>query len=177
MHVGDSFVEAYFSQRLKPRFRAAGARYFADATKSTYTTTWANDPKFDAWLATHPSLVIVTLGANEVEMPEPSLHARAVEQIARKIHKAGAACVWVTPPLWRPETGFMQVIHDHCAPCLFFDSDAVVGSLGPEEREGDRIHPTARGGSRWAAAFWSWLADHRDPGGPAWSLRPFEPVL
>jgi lysophospholipase L1-like esterase len=175
VHVGDSFVKAYFSQRLKPRFRAAGARYFAEATKSTYTTTWADDPKLDTWLAAHPSLVVVTLGANEVLMPDPKLHAGAVRQIARKIHAAGAACVWVTPPLWRPDTGFMQVIHDHCAPCLFFDSDAVLGGLGPDEREGDRIHPNARGGARWAAAFWTWLADHRDPTGPAWSLLQGEP--
>ena len=175
VHVGDSFVKAYFSQRLKPRFRAAGARYIAEAGKSTYTTTWANDPKLDAWLASRPSLVVVTLGANEVLMPEPNLHAGAVRQIARKIHNAGAACVWVAPPLWRQDTGFMQVIHDHCAPCLFFDSDAVLGGLGPDEREGDRIHPNARGGARWAAAFWSWLSDHRDPMGPAWSLLQGEP--
>jgi lysophospholipase L1-like esterase len=175
VHVGDSFAKAYFSQRLKPRFRAEGARYFVDATKSTYTTTWAGDPKLDAWLASHPSLVVVTLGANEILMPDPALHAGAVKQIARKIHDAGAACVWVTPPLWRQDTGFMQVIHDQCAPCLFFDSDAVLGGLGPDEREDDRIHPNARGGARWAAAFWSWLDDHRDPTGPAWSLLRGEP--
>jgi lysophospholipase L1-like esterase len=170
VHIGDSFAKAYFSQRLKPRFRAEGARYFVESERSTYTTTWASDPKLDAWLGSHPSLVIVTLGANEVLMPDPSLHAGAVRQIARKIHSAGAACVWVTPPLWRRDTGFMQVIHDHCAPCLFFDSDAIVGALGPDEREDDRIHPNAQGGARWAAAFWSWLADHRDPAGAAWSL-------
>jgi hypothetical protein len=175
VHVGDSFAKAYFSQRLKPRFRAEGAQYYVESTKSTYTTTWANDPKLDAWLGSRPSLVVVTLGANEVLMPDPSLHAGAVRQIARKIHAAGAACIWVTPPLWRPDTGFMQVIHDHCAPCLFFDSDAVLGGLGPGEREDDRIHPNERGGARWAAAFWSWLADHRDPAGPAWSLLRGEP--
>jgi lysophospholipase L1-like esterase len=176
VHVGDSFVKAYFSQRLKPRFKAAGARYFAESTRSTYTPDWATEPKLEGYLAGRPSLVVVTLGANEVLMPDPKLHARAIRQIARKIHASGASCVWVTPPLWREDTGLMQVIHDHCAPCLFFESDALLGGgLGPGERENDGIHPNAVGGSRWAAAFWTWLAEHRDPHGGPWSLLRGEP--
>ena len=174
LHIGDSFVHASFQQNLGPRFRATGAGYVVDATTATYTTTWAQDDDLDKWLAKRPSLVVVTLGANEVEMPVPAEHAPAIEHLAHKIAEAGSACVWTTPPMWKKDTGILQVIHDHAAPCLFFDSDAVLGGLSSDERQRDRIHPNERGGARWADAFWSWLGEHRDASRPAWALVPFE---
>jgi hypothetical protein len=174
LHVGDSFVHAFLWQNLRPRFLAQGTQYVVQATTATYTTTWAASPVLDEWLSRRPALVLVTLGANEVEMPDPNLHAKAIEGIARKIASAGAACVWITPPMWKEESGILGVIREHCAPCLYFDSDAVLGGLSADERQKDRIHPNARGGGRWARAFWDWLADHRDPTRGQWALEPFE---
>jgi hypothetical protein len=174
LHIGDSFVHASFWQNLRPRFKGVGDQYVVEATTATYTTTWATDAKLDRLLWGRPALVLVTLGANEVDMPEPTEHARAVEAIAKKIAASGAQCVWITPPMWKAETGILQVIHDHCAPCLFFDSDAVLGGLTPDERKGDRIHPNERGGLRWANAFWTWLTEHNDPSKESWALVPFE---
>jgi hypothetical protein len=174
LHIGDSFVDASFQQNLRPRFRQAGTAYVSTGVTATYTTTWAGDPELDNWLARRPSMVVVTLGANEVDMPIPEQHAKAIAAIVRKIVATGASCVWTAPPLWKPDTGILQVIHDHCAPCLFFDSDAVMGGLSPNERKADRIHPNARGGARWAEAFWTWLQAHRDASGRPWALAPFE---
>jgi hypothetical protein len=174
LHIGDSFAHSYFQQNLGPRVRASGAGYVVDAATATYTTTWAFDPKLRGWLSRRPALVVVTLGANEFDMPDPPEHAAAVERIAQAIAGAGASCVWTTPPAWKADTGILQVIHDHCAPCLFFDSDAVLGGLGPDERQPDRIHPNRSGGARWARVFWEWLNDHRDASRPGWSLVPFE---
>jgi hypothetical protein len=174
LHVGDSFVDAWFRQNLGPRFREAGTTYVASGVTATYTTTWASSAQLDAWLARRPALVIVTLGANEVDIPVPEQHARAVAAIARKIARAGAACVWTTPPTWRVDTGILQVIYEHAAPCLFFDSDAALGGLAPSERQGDRIHPNRKGGARWAEVFWEWLKAHRDPSRGPWALQPFE---
>jgi hypothetical protein len=174
LHVGDSFVDASFQQNLRPRFRTAGADYVSNGLTATYTTTWALDPQLDRWLSSRPALVIVTLGANEVDLSAPETHAKTIEHLVRKIAASGASCVWTAPPLWKRDTGIVKVIHDHCAPCLFFDSDAVLGGLLPSERQGDRIHPNARGGARWAEAFWMWLVDHRDLGRGPWALVPFE---
>jgi hypothetical protein len=175
LHIGDSFADASFQQNIAPHIRASGAAFTADARTSTYTTTWAYDAQLDEKLARKPSLVIVTLGANEVDIPYPSVHAAAVERIARRIHASGASCVWTTPPLWHGETGILEVIHDHCAPCVYFDSDAVLGGgLRPDERQRDGIHPNARGGARWAEAFWGWLTDHRDGSQAGWRVLPFE---
>jgi lysophospholipase L1-like esterase len=177
LHVGDSFVNASFAQSLAPLFRVVGARQVTLAKTSTYTTDWAQDPELDDWLARRPSLVLVTLGANEVDNVTPKLHAHAIRGLARKIG-AVAPCVWVAPPLWKADgPGWLQVLHDYCAPCLFFDSDAVLGGLSDEERRHDGIHPNERGGQRWAEAFWGWLDEHRDPSRgqrSAWALVPFE---
>lgn len=174
LHIGDSFVHASLQQNLGPKLRASGAGYVVDATTATYTTTWANDPELDKWLARRPSLVLVTLGANEVDMPTPSEHAGAIAQLVRKIAGAHASCVWITPPLWKKDSGILQVIHDHSSPCLFFDSDAVMGGLSDDERQRDHIHPNKRGGARWSEALWGWLVDHRDESRPGWTLLPFE---
>jgi hypothetical protein len=174
LHVGDSFVHAALQQTLRPLFEGTKTGYVVSATTATYTTTWAYGGELDKWLARSPALVLVTLGANEVEMPVPAEHAGAVEVIARKIVEAHAACVWITPPMWKKDTGILQVIHDHSAPCLFFDSDAVLGGLGADERQHDRIHPSDKGGARWANALWGWLLDHRDPESSGWALVPYE---
>jgi hypothetical protein len=174
LHVGDSFVHAHLWQTLRPRFLAEHTQYVVQATTSTYTTTWASSPELDEWLARRPALVLVTLGANEADMVVPEMHAKAVETIARKIAASGASCVWITPPMWKAENGILDVIHDHCAPCLYFDSDAVLGGLTSEERQDDHIHPNRRGGERWAKAFWQWLNEHRDPARGPWALDAFE---
>jgi lysophospholipase L1-like esterase len=173
LHIGDSFVQAGLQQSLGRHFHALGTIYVPDATKSTYTTTWASDAKLDDWLARRPALVLITLGANEVEMTIPALHGRAVEAISRQIARTGASCAWIAPTLWKKDTGILQVIHDHCAPCLFFDSDAVI-KLARDERQSDGIHPTRRGGGRWGDAAWAWLLDHRSPAAGSWALLPYE---
>jgi lysophospholipase L1-like esterase len=174
LHVGDSFTEAFFEQNLAPRFRAAGAPYVVEGVRSTSTYSWANDPTLDAQLAKRPSLVLVTLGANEFDIPSPTFRASSIEKIAHKIAAAGASCVWITPPMWTHETGILEVIYAHCSPCAYFDSDAVLGGgLAREEREPDRIHPNPRGGARWADAFWGWLVDHRGAA-RGWTVEPFE---
>jgi hypothetical protein len=174
LHVGDSFVHAALQQNLRPLFERSGTEYVVSAATATYTTTWAFDGELDKWLARRPSLVLVTLGANEVDMPAPAEHAHPVEQLVRKIAEASVSCVWITPPMWKKDSGILQVIHDHSAPCLFFDSDAVMGGLREDERQRDRIHPNERGGAKWTEALWGWLEDHRDPSRAGWALVPYE---
>lgn len=167
-------MDASFAQNLGPRFRDLGVRQVVLGKQATYTTSWAYDADLDKWLAREPSLVLVTLGANEVGNALPEQHAGAVRRLARRVG-AAAPCVWIAPPMWKRDgPGWLQVIHDHCAPCLFFDSDAVLGGLRPDERQRDRIHPNQRGGARWAEAFWEWLEDHRERSLGGWGLVAFE---
>ncbi|WP_437872835.1 SGNH/GDSL hydrolase family protein [Sorangium sp. So ce363] len=180
LHVGDSFAVAGFAQALRPRMQEHRVRYAVKAETSSYTVTWAS--RMELLVANYqPDLVIISLGANEVENVNPPAHAGAIRRIVKAI--GGRPCVWVSPPLWRKDTGIIDVIRTNSAPCRFFDSDALVP--GPLPRQKDKIHPNEVGGARWAEAFWSWLtAEHLpaggDQGGAAlargpWALRPSPP--
>ena len=168
MHIGDSFTEAYFEQNLRARFASVGAKYRVRAQTPSYTPVWAYggyDGGLDTLLYQHPALVLVTLGANEVDMKQPELHAKAVRELARKAGQWGQ-CVWITPPMWKKDTGFLDVIRDNCAPCAYFRSDDHVKDV---DRQRDGIHPNEAGGAKWAAAFWEWLEAHRVPA-KGWAL-------
>nr|AYM54538.1 hypothetical protein [Racemicystis crocea] len=180
LHVGDSFTNAGFSQALRPKMHALGVRYEVRAEDSSYTTSWAS--KLGKLVADiQPDLVIISLGANEVENTEPVTHAPAVRRIVRAI--GGRPCVWVSPPLWRKDTGITEVIRENSAPCRFFDSDAIVTQAIPRQR--DHIHPNKEGGAIWAEAFWAWLERERAPRSAAddaappsrpWALKPAPPA-
>jgi hypothetical protein len=181
LHVGDSFAVAGFAQALRPRMEALHVRYAVKAETSSFTVTWA--AKMEKVVANfQPDLVIINLGANEVANTDPPTHAPAVRRIIKAI--GGRPCVWVSPPLWRKDTGIIDVIRTNSAPCRFFDSDALVPGTIPRQK--DKIHPNDVGGARWAEAFWGWLqAEHlplaTEPSGETsrprspWSLRPSPP--
>jgi lysophospholipase L1-like esterase len=167
LHIGDSFTQSGFAQALKPRFKAIGAKYEVRAEQSSFTTTWSN--RLGRILTdTQPDLVIITLGANEVANVDPPAHAPAVRNIVRQI--GNRPCVWVSPPLWAKETGIIDVLREHSAPCRFFDSDALVKQ--PIPRRSDKIHPSAEGGAIWAEAFWAWLQAERAPLGAVPASEP-----
>jgi hypothetical protein len=179
LHIGDSFALAGFAQALKPRMKALGARYEVKSEQSSYTVSWA--PKMELLVAnTQPDLVIISLGANEIANINPPAHAPAIRRLVKSI--GGRPCVWVAPPLWRKDTGIIDVIRESSAPCRFFDTDAVV--TRPIPRQPDKIHPNDEGGAIWAEAFWRWLEEERAredeldaAGNPAkgrspWALRP-----
>lgn len=174
LHVGDSFAVAGFAQALRPRMQALGVRYEVRAETSSFTTSWSH--KMEKVVAdTQPDLVIINLGANEVSNTDPATHAPHVRRIVKAI--GGRPCVWVSPPLWRKDTGITEVIRENSAPCRFFDSDLLVKQ--PIPRQSDHIHPNAEGGAIWAEAFWAWLGAERAPTEDSkaspWLLKPAPP--
>ncbi len=166
VHVGDSFVQAGLAQALRVRLRELGARYSVLSRTSAYTTTFVHDDELGALLSPKPDLVLVTLGANEFESPAPSAHAPAIRALVKRI--GASPCVWVAPVSWKKDTGILDVVRANVAPCVYFDSDALVGDV-PRQR--DHIHPSAEGGARWADALFRWLIDHRKSGAK-WAIQP-----
>jgi len=143
---GDSMVDAGFAQRLQKLVEARGGTLVHDAWTSSSTTSWSKGERLDNLLVVHkPDVVIVALGANEVFLPSPEAVAPRVRSIVQKL--APRACLWVSPPLWKGETGIVGVERANSAPCGFYDSGSVV-----VERAKDGIHPTPKGGSDWADA-------------------------
>ena len=166
LQVGDSFAAA-LGIELGKRLRAAGVRTSLEYKTASYVPTWAFGPELPKLIANYnPDLVLVTLGANELEIPDPPQRVGAVKRLVKKI--GDRPCVWILPPLWKPDTGLMQVIKDNSAPCKVLDSTTLVKDL---PRGPDKIHPNEEGRQAWAEAVFQWLKKSRAPAGPKpWSM-------
>ena len=150
---GDSMVDAGFGQHLQKLAEARGATLVHDAWTSSSTTSWSKGDRLDNLLVVHrPDVVIIALGANEVFLPSPEAVSSRVRAIVNKL--APRPCVWVSPPLWKGETGIVGVERANATPCGFYDSGVVK-----VERAKDGIHPTPKGGTDWADAVFAAIVE------------------
>lgn len=152
LHLGDSMVGGYggVTKALEAKFKGVGAQFVRDWQVSVSVATFDHEKKLQELLAKyHPDLVILTLGANDVFVPFPSSLAANVQSIARKA-SAGRTCYWMAPPVWKKDTGIVDVIKKNAAPCKVFDASNMKIARG-----GDGIHPTDGGGATWADGFWA----------------------
>ncbi len=151
LHIGDSTVGYMggLEKALEKRFKAEGTKRFVfEAVTSASVANFDQSKQYRGLLAQHkPDLVIITLGANDVFLPRPDTLASSVTKIAKRASVVD--CVWIGPPTWKKDSGIVDVIREHSAPCRFFDS-----SLLTLKRRSDGIHPTDEGGETWAALFW-----------------------
>ncbi len=173
LHVGDSMADA-LGKDLKRELEAVGVKNRLIYKEATYIPEWAGVSDkwgYRAGLAqTNPDLVIITLGGNELAMPEPQKRA---EPIRNMVKAAGdRPCLWIAAPLWpdAKNTGLFEVIKQNCAPCIFVDTNAM---LKLEVLSSDHVHPTLPERKRWAKFMIRWLRHNRDPNGPKpWSFKP-----
>ncbi len=168
LQVGDSFAES-LGAPLGRRLQAAGVRSVLETKTPSYIPTWAGTPELERFIQKYrPDLVIVTLGGNEFEIPDPAARIDAVKRLVA--HIGDRPCVWITPPRWKADTGVLAVIRDHASPCRYLDSDQITRDL---PRGKDKIHPTEAGREQWAEAVIAWLAAERNVHGDRpWSLEP-----
>jgi hypothetical protein len=168
LHIGDSFA-ASLGVPLGKRFKAAGVRYILEFETASYVPTWAFGDELPKYIGKYnPDFVMVTLGANEIEIPNPEQRAGAVKRLIK--HLGGRPCVWVLPPLWKADTGFMKVISESSTPCRVLDSTSLVGDL---PRKKDKIHPNEEGRELWAEAVFGWLSHELQASGERpWTLKP-----
>jgi lysophospholipase L1-like esterase len=167
LQVGDSFAAA-LGIELGKLLKQEGLRTSLETKTPSYIGDWAFGPVLPKAISDYnPDLVLITLGANEVEIPVPAQRVGPVQRLIKSL--GDRPCVWILPPLWKQDTGVMQVIKDNAKPCQVLDSSALVPSL---PRGPDKIHPSTEGRSIWANAVLEWLKQARDPAGPRpWSLR------
>jgi acyl-CoA thioesterase-1 len=149
---------------LKMELGQRGIKNVLEAKEATYIPEWAGfKMKMDQHLAIHnPDLVIITLGGNEVAMPDPNVRAEPIRRLVAKV--GDRPCLWIAAPLWpgAPHTGILKVVRENCAPCIYVDTNAMLPDL---ERLGDRVHPTIPERRRWAKFMIRWLRHNRDPHG------------
>ena len=168
LQIGDSFAAA-LGIELGKLLKGAGLRTALEYKTASYIPNWSYDGDVSKFVSTYqPDLVLITLGANELEIPKPEERIKPIKHLVSTL--GGRPCVWVAPPLWKPDTGLLQVISENIAPCRYLDSNALVHDL-PRGR--DKIHPSSEGRQIWAKIVFDWLAQERQ-GSPKqpWALKP-----
>lgn len=170
LHVGSSTAGA-LGIDLKKELDARGIRCILRFKESTFIPQWAGEEMGLRKLVANynPDLVIISLGGNEVSMPNPGMRANAIRRIVKTV--GDRPCLWIGTPKWeaRPHTGILDVIRDNASPCRYVDTDTVVPDLEPLA---DGIHPTFPERRRWARTMIRWLEHNRDPAGERpWSFR------
>jgi hypothetical protein len=166
LHIGDSMAGA-LGIELNKQLRAAGVRAILRFKTASFIPTWAWGLEVGLYMARYdPDLTLITLGANEIAIEDPTLRKNAIRKLVGKLE--GRPCVWIAPPLWsRGDTGLLPVIRDNCAPCVFMDTNRLVKNM---PRLKDKIHPTMGARKIWAKFVVDWLAHQRKPD----AERPWE---
>jgi lysophospholipase L1-like esterase len=168
LHIGDSFAAA-LGVELGKRLKSEGVRNALEYKTASYIPNWSFGGDIPKFIANYrPDLVLVTLGANEIEIPKPEQRVGAIRHLVAEL--GGRPCVWIAPPLWKPDTGLLKVIQDNVAPCRYLDSNALVHDL-PRGR--DKIHPSPEGRAIWADIVFHWLVQERvGSDSQPWALKP-----
>jgi hypothetical protein len=169
LHIGDSFAGA-LGIDLNRELKQTGIRGVLKYETATYIPTWASSKDLPGYLQRfQPDLVLITLGANELEVPDPTIRIPTIRRLVSRL--GGRPCVWVSPPLWKgARPALLDTIRESCAPCLYLDSSALVPDLN---RMRDHIHPSMEARKIWAKAVIGWLREHRNPSGERpWDLNP-----
>ena len=168
LQIGDSFAAALGGE-LSKLFKEAGVRSTLEFKTASYIPNWSYEGDVPKFVSNYrPDLVLITLGANEIEIPKPDERIKPIKHLVSTL--GGRPCVWISPPLWKPDTGLLKVIKDNVAPCRYLDSNALVHDL---PRGKDKIHPSAEGRQIWAKIVFDWLAKERQGNATQpWALKP-----
>jgi hypothetical protein len=170
LHIGDSMADA-LGKPLNRELDKRGIKAYLEAHESTYIPEWAGfKMELDRHLLSRkPDLVLITLGGNEMKVPDPSTRVAAVQRIVQKV--GDRPCLWIAAPMWPglKSTGILDVIREHCAPCLYVDTNVLIPDL---QRLKDGVHPTIPERRRWAQFMIRWMLHNRDPQGKQpWSFK------
>lgn len=150
LHVGDSMAPLV-GNYLRPIFAKSGRGYWIESVVSSSTLEWAQKRLMqDAMFKYDPEVVLISLGSNELFDPRPERRGAAVKQIVTDTR--GRPCLWIGPPLWKPDTGFIRVLRENLGHCRYFDSTKL-----DLPRMEDGRHPSWSAGWRWADAVWKEL--------------------
>lgn len=171
LHVGDSFAGA-LGLPLGKLFEAAGVSSILKHTDASYLTDWAWDGNLQKYIWKYnPDLIVITLGANELEIQDPEARAKTIKKLIGTV--GNRPCAWVAIPLWAgPKNGLLEVIQKNASPCVYVDTNRLM-DVAAMPRIRDGIHPTESAREEWARVVLDWLQRHRRAeAGRPWSLQP-----
>lgn len=150
--VGGTFAEglAPLLRVLAKEQKVPFSSVLAPSTGKTLRTgEWAGRPELGAALASfRPTLVVVALDVPATDRVARSVQAAALRRLLTAIQAAGAAVLWIGPPV-APKTARGS----RSEPDYFPTGTALTLPRGP-----DGVQPTVAGYAGWAGALWQWLS-------------------
>jgi lysophospholipase L1-like esterase len=148
--VGDSFAQG-LAPPLGELAKGLGVAFRADGRLGTRIAQWAAQPWLSADLAWGPTMVLVSLGTNDMKLPQPAVEQPALAQLAARLKSSGGRVVWLNPPTMPfPDRGVRAMIA--ATGLEVFHSEALQLPRGP-----DGIHPTVSSYAGWAGSVWRWV--------------------
>ncbi|MCS7074743.1 MAG: SGNH/GDSL hydrolase family protein, partial [Bacteroidia bacterium] len=97
-----------------------------------------------------PTLVLFTLGSNELFIPAIKTREKSIQSILRQAQ--GTKFIWIGPPNWKEDTGINDLILANMDSTTFFLSKNLK-----LDRAKDGAHPSRIGGIVWADTLCSWI--------------------
>jgi lysophospholipase L1-like esterase len=129
----------------------SGAAIAAHGIVGSRIANWANSPTLASDMSFNPTLVLLSLGTNDMKMTSPGAEAGDLSALLAKLRAGGAEVIILAPPTMPfPDHGVRNMLAASGA--TIFPSDALSIPRGP-----DGIHPTVRGYGGWSGAIWAWL--------------------
>ncbi len=163
LHVGDSMVPLV-GNYLRPLVQGRGGKYFIDSVTSSSTLSWDNERRLQqAMYRYDPQVVLISLGSNELFDRTPERRAPAIQRLVADTR--GRPCLWIGPPAWKKDFGFIEVLKSNLGHCRYLDSTALK-----LPRMEDGRHPSWSGSHRWATVTWQLLGGVEPV--PTGSARP-----
>lgn len=136
---------------LRPIFQADGRKYSIESVTSSSTLSWDNERLLqNAMYKYNPQLILISLGSNELFDRDPKRRIPAIKHLVQDTR--GRPCLWIGPPAWKQDFGFIEVLKANLGHCRYLDSVALK-----LPRMADGRHPSWTGGYRWASAVWKLL--------------------
>jgi hypothetical protein len=153
LHIGDSHLSFGFKREMARHFREAGAKFLQKRWKGSRTKSWITSGRAKHLIDVfRPTVVVVTLGTNEMKDDKPERNGSWVRALIDRI--GNRICYWLgPPPLLEDKNGYNDFMAGHVAPCRYFDSRSLSLPL----RDDGRFHLTRQQGETWAELVWRWM--------------------
>lgn len=154
LFIGDSMLEG-LGPRLAAYATHNGHTLYNVVWYSSTSEVWGRSDKLRNYIERlHPTFIFVSLGANELFVPDIKNKRR---QYVRKIISDidTIPYLWIGPPNWKADTGINELIAENCAEGTFFLSNGMHF-----DRARDGAHPTRASAKAWMDSVVRWMPEH-----------------
>ena len=151
LFFGDSMVEGLL-RRMNCYAFANGHEMTNVVWYSSTTEIWAKTDTLRYFLdKVKPTFVMISLGANEQFVKNPSERDTFIQQIMQEL--GTTPFVWIGVPAWREDTGINDLTKQVVGKSRYFDSRGLTLQRGR-----DHMHPTFNAASLWMDTVAVWMA-------------------